>query len=65
MGKYQGIFAYAFHKFEEVNNLHFWAFLRWDSIIVTAAFHDPECACDYCQFVGPRLPESMLGTIRA
>ena len=65
MGKYQGIFAYAFHKFEEVNNLHFWAFLLWDSIIVTAAFHDPECACDYCQFVGPRLPESMLGTIRA
>jgi hypothetical protein len=35
MGKYQGIFAYAFHKFEEVNNLHFWAFLLWDSIIVT------------------------------
>jgi hypothetical protein len=66
LGKYQGVFAYAFHKFPEVNNLHFWAFLLWDGLIVTAAFHDPyTCDCEYCQFIGPRLPESMPGTIRA
>lgn len=65
LGKYKSVFAYAFHKFTEVNDLHFWAFLLWDGIIITAAFHDPYCACDHCQFVGPRLPESMPGTIRA
>ncbi|MCK1597975.1 hypothetical protein IVA96_00395 [Bradyrhizobium sp. 159] len=64
MGKYPGIFASAFHKFTEVNNLHFWAFLLWDGVILTAAFHDPAFECDHCQFVGPRLPESMPGTIR-
>jgi hypothetical protein len=63
-GKYPGIFAYCFDKFPEVNNLHFWAFLLWDSIIVTAAFHDMQCDCEYCRFVGPRLPASMPGTIQ-
>jgi hypothetical protein len=58
MGKYQAVFAYAFHKFAEVNDLHFWAFLLWDGIIVTAAFHDPLCSCEWCTFVGPRLQES-------
>ena len=64
-GKYPSIFAYTFDKFPEVNDLHFWAFLLWDCIIVTAAFHDMNCVCEYCSFVGPRLPESMAGTIRA
>jgi hypothetical protein len=64
-GKYPSIFAYMFDKFPEVNDLHFWAFLLWDCIIVTAAFHDMNCVCEYCSFIGPRLPESMPGTIRA
>jgi hypothetical protein len=63
-GKYPSIFAYVFDKFPDVNDLHFWAFLLWDNIIVTALFHDMSCGCDYCAFVGPRLPESMPGTVR-
>ena len=63
-GRYPSIFAYMFDKFPDVNDLHFWAFLLWDNIIVTAAFHDMSCGCDYCAFVGPRLSESMPGTVR-
>jgi hypothetical protein len=62
-GKYPSIFVYMFDKFPDVNDLHFWAFLLWDNIIVTAAFHDMSCGCDYCAFVGPQVPESMPGTI--
>jgi hypothetical protein len=62
LGEYQGVFAYAFKIFPDVNHLHYWAFNLWDRIIVTATFHDPQCRCEYCSFVGPRLPESLHGT---
>jgi hypothetical protein len=58
-GRYPGVFAYSMHKFPEVNDLHYWAFLLWDRIIITAAFHDVECKCEYCSFVGPSLPEPL------
>ena len=61
-GAYRGVFAYSMHKFPEANDLHYWAFLLWDKIIITAAFHDVECRCEYCAFVGPRLPEPLDGT---
>jgi hypothetical protein len=62
LGEYQDVFAYSFKIFPEVNNLHYWAFNLWDRIIFTAAFHDPECSCEQCSFIGPRLPESLHGT---
>jgi hypothetical protein len=55
-GEYQGVFAYAFKIFSDANGLHYWAFNLWDRIIVTAAFHDPGCGCEYCSFIGPRQP---------
>lgn len=55
-GEYQGVFAYAFKIFPDANHLHYWAFNLWDRIILTAAFHDPGCNCEYCSFVGPRQP---------
>lgn len=62
-GRYQGIFAYAYRKFPEANDLHFWAMLLWDNILVTAAFHDPACECEDCRFVGP--PELQRGDRRS
>ena len=55
-GAYQGVFAYAFKIFSDVNNLHYWAFNLWDRIILTVAFHDPACSCEDCSFVGARQP---------
>lgn len=57
-GSYQGVFAYSFHKFPEMNDLHVWAMLLWDRIIVTLMFHDPACKCEDCTFIGPVLPHS-------
>ena len=56
-GSYPGVFAYSFHKFPDVHDLHVWLMLLWDRIIVTASFHDPACECEKCGFVGPQLPE--------
>jgi hypothetical protein len=58
-GSYPGVFAYSPHKFPDVNNLHYWAMLLWDTIIITASFHDPACECDQCRFIGP--PEPVRG----
>lgn len=55
-GEYQGVFAYAFKIFPDANYLHYWAFNLWDRIIITATFHDPDCSCDYCSFIGPQQP---------
>ena len=44
-GEYPKVFAYFRDTFPEVNNLHYWGFHLWDSLIVTAAFHDPHCEC--------------------
>jgi len=52
-GHYQGVFAYSFHKFAEANDLHVWAMLLWDRIIVTLMFHDPQCQCEDCTSIGP------------
>lgn len=64
-GEYQDVFAYAFKIFPEANSLHYWAFNLWDRIILTAAFHDPDCSCEYCSFVGPRVrgPRHVTGAI--
>jgi hypothetical protein len=47
-GRYKAVFDYAFEKFAEVNNFHYWAMLLWDRIIVVAMFHDPACQCVEC-----------------
>lgn len=47
-GAYPGIFAYRFHKFTEANDLNYWALLLWDRIIITVAFHSPNCSCPQC-----------------
>lgn len=47
-GAYPGVFAYRFHKFPEANDLHYWAMLLWDRIIITVLFHDPSCSCPEC-----------------
>jgi hypothetical protein len=47
-GLYPGVFDYKFEKFPEANNLHYWALLLWDRIIIRVAFHDPACACETC-----------------
>jgi hypothetical protein len=60
-GAYRRVFAYSMHVFPEANNLHYWAFLIWDRIIVTAAFHDVQCSCADCAFIGPPLPQPLDG----
>lgn len=62
-GYYRGVFAYARRKFSEANNLHFWAMLFWDTLIITAAFHDPTCECGDCSFIGP--PQLLRGDRRS
>jgi hypothetical protein len=47
-GLYPGVFDYKFAVFPEANNLHYWALLLWDRIIIRVIFHDPACACDTC-----------------
>ena len=50
-GRYAGIFDYRFRVFELDfgKKLHYWAFLIWDRIIMTGAFHDPwSCKCEKC-----------------
>jgi hypothetical protein len=64
-GKYPKVFAYFFERFKEAWGVHYWGFHLWDTVIVTAMFHDPACTCEICQFVGPTLPEHMPGTVRA
>jgi hypothetical protein len=61
-GRYPGAFDYSFSKFPEANDLHYWAILLWDRIIITAAFHDPHCSCEDCIFIGPKLPEPLPNT---
>lgn len=49
-GKYPGAFAYRFHAFiEGPSRAHYWAFLLWDRILLTMAFHDPQCGCESCR----------------
>ncbi|WP_407157689.1 hypothetical protein [Bradyrhizobium sp. STM 3557] len=66
-GEYPKIFSYFFDRFQPDGwDFHYWGFHLWDSLIVTAMFHDPwRCGCPVCQFVGPVFPESMEGTVRA
>jgi hypothetical protein len=47
-GVYPGVFDYKFDKFPEANNLHYWALLLWDRIIIRVIFHDPACTCETC-----------------
>jgi len=49
-GRYPGVFAYRFGRFtDEVQDVHYWALLIWDRIIVTIIFHDPTCDCEQCR----------------
>jgi hypothetical protein len=47
-GLYPGVFDYKFETFPESNNLHYWALLLWDRIIIRVVFHDPACTCVTC-----------------
>jgi hypothetical protein len=49
-GRYPAIFDYRSQNFTEAPpaNLHYWAFLIWDRIILTVLFHDPDCGCERC-----------------
>ena len=47
-GQYPGVFDYKYIDFPEINNLHYWAMLFWDRLIVIIAFHDPNCSCKIC-----------------
>jgi len=53
-GKHKGLFDYKMMKItrdDEFNKwiLHYWAFLLWDRVIFTIAFHDPDCGCNRCK----------------
>jgi hypothetical protein len=48
MGKYCAVFDYKFRTFPEAENLHYWALLLWDQIIIIVMFHDPQCQCERC-----------------
>jgi len=47
-GAYPGVFSYRFQKFSDANNLHYWALLILDRILLIATFHDFDCACIPC-----------------
>lgn len=47
-GQYPGVFDYKYRDFPEVNDVHLWAMLFWDRLIMIAMFHDPNCECDKC-----------------
>jgi hypothetical protein len=47
-GKYPGVFAYKYMNLKKMKNFHFWAVLFWDSVMILAYFHDPDCTCDKC-----------------
>jgi hypothetical protein len=64
-GTYPQIFAYFRDRFADAWGVHYWGFRLWDSLIVTAMFHDPVCDCEDCQFIGPQFPQSMPGTIKS
>ena len=51
-GRYPGVFAYRFDNFAEDQNIHYWALLIWDRIIITVLFHDPACTCPNCVITG-------------
>ena len=48
-GTYPGVLDYKFLKFPESNNLHYWALLLWDRLIIRVLFHDPGCSCETCE----------------
>jgi len=47
-GRYAEVFDYKYIAVKELNNFHYWALLLWDKIIMTIAFHDPDCKCEKC-----------------
>lgn len=47
-GAYQGVFSYRFKKIPEADNLHYWALLILDCVLMIVAFHDLDCACAAC-----------------
>lgn len=67
-GDHPKVFAYFFDHFPSATSdpcaIHYWGFHLWDSITVTAMFHDLACGCEACEFIGPTLPQSMPGTVR-
>lgn len=47
-GQYPGVLDYKYRVFPEMNNMHFWALLLWDQLIMMVVFHDPNCECETC-----------------
>jgi hypothetical protein len=49
-GAYPGVFDYKFDKFptSHLSDLHYWAILLWDRIILRVVFHDLGCECSTC-----------------
>lgn len=44
-GQYPSVFDYKFAKLPDGQNINYWAMLLWDRVILTMAFHDPNCTC--------------------
>jgi hypothetical protein len=47
-GKDEGVFCYRYKKFPKANDLHYWALLVLDSVLLIVAFHDLDCSCGAC-----------------
>lgn len=47
-GAHQGVFSYRFQKIPEASNLHYWALLLLDRVLLIVTFHDVDCACGAC-----------------
>lgn len=39
-GRYPGVFDYRFAQFPEAHNMHYWALLLWDRVLITVMFTD-------------------------
>ena len=57
LGDYPGVLDYKYVQIPEVHDLHYWALLLWDRIIVLTAFHDLGCQCAQC----PSSTTSVIG----
>jgi hypothetical protein len=47
-GAYPGVFTYRFQKFPDAGDLHYWALLILDRILLIVTFHDFDCSCVAC-----------------
>lgn len=52
-GRHEAVFDYKFRQFPDAGDLHYWALLLWDRIIIIVMFHDFHCTCNQCQPTSP------------